>query len=69
MKYKVRDLLERKEAVEAISKRMDGLKHLDSDRTLQTLMIDSDDAACAQAIIEEYGEILDELIGAAEVVF
>ena len=69
MKYKVRDLLERKEQAEAMARKMDGLKPLDSGRTLQTLMIDSDDAACAQAIIEEYGEMLDELIGAAEVVF
>lgn len=69
MKYKVKDLLERKDAVESMSRRMDNLKHLDSDRTLQTLVIARDDAEQAQMIIEEYGEMLDELIGAAEVVF
>lgn len=69
MKYKVKDLLERKDAVESMSRRMDNLKPLDSDRTLQTLVIDRDDAEQAQMIIEEYGEMLDELIGAAEVVF
>ena len=69
MKIKVKELLERKERTETAIAYIDNLRPLDSDKTLQTLLIDCDDAESASAQLEEYKELLDDLIAAAEVGF
>lgn len=69
MKFKVKELMERKERTWTARANMDNLKPLDSDKTLQTLLIDCDDAECVSIQLEEYEELLEDLISAAEVSF
>lgn len=69
MKYKVKELLERRERTQTACAYMDNLRPLASDETRQTLMIDCDDAESAREQLAEYDELLEELIAAAEINF